>query len=236
MDEQIGLPGRIMQRLRSGLCLSLLGTTCLLLLVTGSSPAWAPEDPWRVVAEIPIVNGPKAATARLLADFLDANGLRLPPGQMYEIASSVAEQSHRYGIEPRLLLSVILSESTFRTDAVSEKGAIGLMQLLPSTAAGLAAELDLKWGGDHRLLDPQTNIALGTYYLKRLLNAFGGDVNLALTAYNKGPGYVQNMLATGVMEATAANYPSSYAEQVVGRLDRRAVQARQAATPSSRVL
>ena len=124
-------------------------------------------------------------------------------------------ESGRHGIDPGLLLSIILSESGFRADAVSEKGAVGLMQLLPSTAEAAAREMDLEWGGDARLLDPRTNIVLGTYYFRKLMDVFDDDVSLALTAYNKGPGYVLRMQASGVMEATAANFPSAYAEQVM---------------------
>ncbi|HZI94204.1 MAG TPA: lytic transglycosylase domain-containing protein [Patescibacteria group bacterium] len=215
---------RLRRWLRQGTCLCLLGLTAVLATLVGT-PAWAPEDPWRLVAEVPIVRGPEAATALMVAEFLNHNGVRLPAGQLRAIAQSVAEESRRQEIDPRLLLAVIFSESRFRTDAVSEKGAIGLMQLLPSTAEDLAAQLDLEWGGDARLLDPRTNIALGAYYLKQLMDTFDDNVNLALTAYNKGPGYVQKMQASGEIETTAANFPSSYAERVVMRMDSRSRKA-----------
>ena len=221
MSERIG---KLRRWLRQGACLGLLGLTALLATLVGA-PAWAPEDPWRLVAQVPIVRGPQATVAELVAEFLDCHGVRLPPRQIQAIAQSVAEESRRQNIDPGLLLSVILSESGFRIDAVSEKGAIGLMQLLPSTAEDLAAQLDLEWGGDARLLDPRTNIALGAYYLKQLMDTFGDDVNLALTAYNKGPGYVLRMRASGGMEMTATNFPSSYAEKVMARMDTRSRQA-----------
>jgi len=210
--------------LRRSACLSLLGSTALLAMLIGT-PAWAPEDPWGLVAQVPTVRAPEVATARMMADFLDRHGVQLPDRQLYAIALSVSEESYQQEIDPRLLLSVILSESGFRTDAVSEKGAIGLMQLLPSTAEDLADQLDLRWGGDARLLDPRTNIALGAFYLKSLMRTFNGDLNLALTAYNKGPAYVQRMQASGVMEVTASNYPSAYAERIVTRLGSRTRRA-----------
>ena len=215
---------RLKRWARQTACLGLVGSTAVLATLIGS-PAWAPEDPWRLVAEVPIVRGPEASTASLVAEFLDRHGVQLPPGQLYAIAQSVAEESFQQDIDPGLLLSVILMESRFRTDAVSEKGAIGLMQLLPSTAEELAGQLDLEWGGDARLLDPRTNITLGTFYLKSLMRTFDGDVNLALTAYNKGPGYVQRMQASGIMETTAANFPSSYAEKIVTRMGTRTRRA-----------
>jgi len=215
---------RLKRWARRATCLGLVASTAVLAMLVGT-PAWAPEDPWRLVAEVPIVRGPEASTASLVAEFLDRHDVMLPPGQLYAIAQSVAEESFRHRIDPGLLLSVILLESRFRTDAVSEKGAIGLMQLLPSTAEELSGQLDLEWRGEARLLDPRTNIALGAFYLKSLMRTFDGDVNLALTAYNKGPGYVQRMQASGVMEATAANFPSSYAERIVTHMGARSRRA-----------
>lgn len=115
---------------RTGCCLLLVALTAGISFMMGS-PVWAPEDPWRLVAEIPIVRGPERTGVEKVADFLDQHGIRLPAGQMFAIAESVAQESRRHGIEPELLISVIFSESRFRVDAVSEKGAIGLMQLLP---------------------------------------------------------------------------------------------------------
>ena len=208
---------RILRWTRTGVCLSLFGLT-VLGAALAAPPAWAPENPWGLVAEVPIVRGPQAATAEMLAEFLDHAGVRLPTETMFEIAEAVSRESDRHGIDPALLISVIMVESRFRHDAVSEKGAIGLMQLLPSTAVALADELNVPWGGDVHLLDPRLNIELGAHYLNRLLDLYKGDVSLALTAYNKGPGYVQNMLDSGIMESTESGALSSYAEMVSGRL------------------
>jgi len=197
--------------------LSLFGVSVLAAALT-APPAWAPEDPWRRVAELPAVRGQEAANAEMLAAFLNRAGVRLSPAKMYEIAESVATESQRHGLDPALLMSVIMVESRFRSDAVSEKGAIGLMQLLPSTAESLADELNVPWGGDVHLLDPGRNIELGAHYLSQLLQDFDGDMGLALTAYNKGPGYVQNMIDSGVMESTESGALSSYFEKVSGRM------------------
>ena len=93
-------------------------------------------------------------------------------------------------LEP-LVKQVIQQESGGNPDAVSDKDAVGLMQVLPSTAAEIAQDLGLK---DYDLKDPETNIAIGSEYLKRLLQQFDGDVELALTAYHSGPGRVQRLL------------------------------------------
>jgi soluble lytic murein transglycosylase-like protein len=90
--------------------------------------------------------------------------------------------SERYGIPVSLLKAVARSESSFRSDAVSRAGAVGVMQLMPATAAGL---------GVTDPLDPEQNIMGGAKYLRQQLDAFDGDTRLALAAYNAGPGNVR---------------------------------------------
>ena len=91
-----------------------------------------------------------------------------------------------YSVEPALIAAVINAESSFDKDKVSPKKAMGLMQLLPSTAASLSSnEIDL--------FDPKTNIMLGTKYLAYLINKFN-DTETALFAYNAGEGNVARWL------------------------------------------
>jgi soluble lytic murein transglycosylase-like protein len=88
--------------------------------------------------------------------------------------------ARKTAIPPKLLHSVVKAESAYRPDAVSPKGAIGLMQLMPGTAA--------QYGADP--LDPAQNVEAGTAYLRDLLVKYNGDVAAALAAYNAGPGAV----------------------------------------------
>lgn len=85
---------------------------------------------------------------------------------------------------------VIQAESGGRVDAVSPKGARGLMQLMPDTAKEMAAELGIEYDEEKLTSDPQYNMALGTAYLNKMLGRYGGDKALALAAYNAGPGKV----------------------------------------------
>ncbi len=192
--------------------------TALAILALGS-PCWAPEDPWQFVASVPQERGSQPLIAEVVSHFLEIHHVRMSPERMHAVAESVMVASRKHDLDAGLLLSMILLESSFQPDAVSEKGAVGLMQLLPSTAEAIAQELDLEWADAH-LVDPRKNITLGAAYFKKLMKAFDGDVPLALTAYNKGPGYVLKMQRSGVMEATASNFPSSYAERVFDSLSR----------------
>lgn len=101
------------------------------------------------------------------------------------------EASQAHGIDYELLQAVIATESGFNTRAVSPKGAVGLMQLIPPTAQryGVKAEKDLSIQA--KLTDPRVNIGAGSRYLRDLINLFPGQLELAVAAYNAGEGAVQ---------------------------------------------
>ena len=96
-----------------------------------------------------------------------------------------------------LVDSVIEAESSGNPEAISPTGAVGLMQLLPSTAAapgfGVRALTGSKEEIIRQLLDPITNKRIGTDYLNAMLNRYGGNIDLALAAYNAGPGKVDKV-------------------------------------------
>ena len=102
----------------------------------------------------------------------------------------ILEASKQYNVEPYLVASIINSESSFDKCVVSQKGAVGLMQIMPSTASMVAKQLKLS---EYDLFDEQTNIKIGTYYLSTLLSYFG-DLSVAICAYNAGPTRVKSWL------------------------------------------
>jgi soluble lytic murein transglycosylase len=91
------------------------------------------------------------------------------------------------GVEPALLRALVAVESGGDAAAVSRRGAVGLLQLMPGTGEEMAARLGVPWRGEATLRDPETNLRLGAAYLRRLLDRFDGQAAFAVAAYNAGP-------------------------------------------------
>lgn len=101
------------------------------------------------------------------------------------------EASATHGIDYELLQALIATESGFDAQAVSPKGAVGLMQLIPPTAARYGVKADKNTPIEKKLTDPKTNIRAGSSYLRDLMRMFPGQLELAVAAYNAGEGAVQ---------------------------------------------
>jgi soluble lytic murein transglycosylase-like protein len=128
--------------------------------------------------------------------------------EVYDIPVDLAEEIHEAAeaeqIAPQTAFGLVAAESSFRTQVVSPVGAVGLTQLLPSTARWLVP-------GTTRsdLMEPETNLRVGFKYLRHLIERFDGNEELALTAYNRGPGTVSKLLRRG------RNPDNGYADKVL---------------------
>lgn len=122
-----------------------------------------------------------------------------------DLAQTIFEIALSEDLEPELAFRLVQTESSFRRHALSEAGAIGYTQILPSTARWLdprVSEIDL--------YDRDTNLRLGFRYLRLLLEENGGEMRLALLAYNRGPGTVRGIVARGGDPA------NGYAARIMG--------------------
>lgn len=168
-------------------------------LAAAAAPGAASADVLQVEGEGArwVAGGPVVPEPALGATTIDADTLELlPDGTGFHPASftgvadaagperfraRVAELAAKYDISPTLLEAVVWQESRWNVGAVSRVGARGLAQLMPGTARQLGVDP----------ADPMANLEGGARYLRMQLDAFGGDIERALAAYNAGPGRVQ---------------------------------------------
>lgn len=125
-----------------------------------------------------------------------------------QIQAWIVAAATQYGVDPSLALAVAQQESGFNPSAISSAGAIGVMQLMPATAAQL---------GVTNPMDPQQNISGGVRYLSMLLSEFGDPVE-AVAAYDWGPGNVSNAIAANgsAWLATAPAETQNYVQRILG--------------------
>ncbi len=128
-----------------------------------------------------------------IQEVLARNSKDLSEETQRELAKLIYVESIRYNHDPKFILALIAIESSFQNRSVSEKGAKGLMQLMPYVAESIAKELGIEWKGDLTLFNPHLNIKMGIHYYSQLLSDFN-DVRVALTAYNYGPSFVKELV------------------------------------------
>jgi soluble lytic murein transglycosylase-like protein len=145
----------------------------------------------------------------------------------------VREAAERHSVDPALVRAVIETESNWNPSAVSRKGAVGLMQLIPTTAQRF---------GVNDLYSPQQNVDAGVKYLKTLLERYNGNLDLALAAYNAGEGAVDRAHGVPSFRETrdyVQRVQSAYFRPGSGRLDGAFINPRairRETNPSGRVI
>lgn len=162
-----------------------LGVRAEVPLVPNVSPSKIIRLTAKSAGTIPAASLPQ----RRAKDFLSVNSIAMAAGKSLDgfttgnrdVDSLIVDAGSRNGVDPVLLYAIMHRESAFKQRAVSHKGARGLMQLMPATAARF---------GVSNIFDPRQNIEGGARYMKFLLNFFDGSVDLALAGYNAGEGAV----------------------------------------------
>ena len=109
-----------------------------------------------------------------------------------ELAETIAVAAERHGIAREVAFGLVRTESGFRNQATSRVGAVGLSQLMPRTAAWIKPGTTIR-----QLRDPAHNVDVGFAYLRRLIDRYEGNVEMALLAYNRGPGTVDRIVKRG---------------------------------------
>ena len=140
--------------------------------------------------------------AEKLAAEYRADGFNVSP----MLAAQIGEAAAEYEIEPEVAFGLVKAESSFRNQATSQVGAVGLTQLMPNTAKWIEPGVTRA-----ELRDPETNLRVGFKYLRYLIDKYKGDEKLALLAYNRGPGTVDKALKRG------RNPDNGYADFVYGK-------------------
>lgn len=182
-------------------------------------------SPAPIIVDAPLPNvaapppNPDDAIATQILERFAMRHTALSERERIALAYVIIEEARKYNLEPDLVMAVIEVESAGYHLAKSHVGALGLMQLLPSTGKELAGKRGIEWKGPDTLFDPIINVRLGTTYLRELADRYDGNVSIALAAYNWGPGRIDRRLRRG------ATVPSQYIEKVMRAVDRYTVAA-----------
>lgn len=152
--------------------------------------------------------GTRSPLVEAVAEHLLERGTVLSPAEVGRVAQAIVSEATARDLDPFLVLAVIHVESRFDAFAVSPAGAMGLMQIRPSTGKALAAKIGMAWHGARTLLDPAANVRLGIAYLASMRRRFR-SLEIALAAYNWGPGEIRRRVESGV------DVPESYSRRVL---------------------
>jgi soluble lytic murein transglycosylase len=136
----------------------------------------------------------KEQTIQKIISHIEGENEDFEDHELRRIAEILYDESKRYNMDYRLILAVMKVESNFRHDAVSSRGARGLLQLKPSLAKFIAKDLGVQWRGAKTLDEPDKNIRIGIHHLSSLVDDFD-NLHLALHAYHVGPTRLKELLS-----------------------------------------
>ncbi len=131
-----------------------------------------------------------------LREIIGSYRTSLTPEEKGSLPYLIVDLSRQYGYDPFFVAGLIDTESSFNNRAVSSVGARGLMQIMPFVGEALARDAGLPWRGVESLHQPELNVELGLFYLRRLEERFG-NLDLALAAYNMGPTLLEEKMSRG---------------------------------------
>jgi soluble lytic murein transglycosylase len=151
---------------------------------------------------------PDAGLTEQITARLAQRATSLTPAEISRVAATIVREARGRDLEPWLVMAVIEVESNFDAFAASPVGALGLMQILPTTGEALARRAGISWRGGRTLFDPVVNVRLGVAYLQQLRARFG-QLETALAAYNWGPGAIGRRMRAG------APLPEGYVRRVL---------------------
>ncbi len=213
-------------------CVAVTGLSCGPLF---GSPAAVREAPSSfALAQAPDLPMPSEekpssqpdSNVAAIEEYLATRNTGLIRDEIGLLARTLVSEARRHRLDLALVMAVMHVESRFHNFAISPAGAIGLMQILPSTGEEVARREGIPWHGAQTLLDPATNVRLGTAYLRELSDRYRGDLRAALAAYNWGPGHVDRRIQEGTP------LPSEYPNLVTQARAQRAI-ARVSFAPTS---
>lgn len=153
----------------------------------------------------------QVAETERVATALGECGSSLSEDERRSIAETIIGESERYGYDPMFVQAIVEVESTCRPTARSHAGAVGLIQMIPSTARDVARRSGIRWQGVDALLRPELSLRLGMRYLAELEQQFE-DPYLAVAAFNLGPGRVIGMRPEHARR-------SAYVRKILGRYE-----------------